>query len=114
MTRIVAIACAWHGCFASNSVANLFRGEQQKNIDWGLIQACQTTHVNPRQGLLLIYDIVCQYIIYLSDCIRHLLCLDLVIDAAIGLFHVHGHQDSCFFAMQHLSFQVPQWLQVKS
>src|SRR5277367_4615655 len=27
VTGIVAIACAQHGCFAPNSVANLFRGE---------------------------------------------------------------------------------------
>ena len=29
--------------------------------------------------------------------IRHLLPPDLVIDAAIGLFYVHDHQDTCFF-----------------
>ena len=93
MTGIIAIACAWHGCFSPNSVANLFRGEQQKNVDWRLIQACQTTNVDPRQGLLLIYDIVCQYIIDLSGHVRHLLPLDLVIDS---VFYVHGHQDTCF------------------
>jgi hypothetical protein len=97
VTGIVAIACARHGCFAPNSVANLVKGEQQKNVDWGLLQAIKTTKVDPRQGVLLIYDIVCQYIIHLRDRIGHLLPEDLDIDAAIGLFHVHGHKDICFF-----------------
>ena len=97
ITGIVSIACARHGCFAPNATANLFRGEQQKNVDWALLQACQTTHLDPRQGLLLIYDIACQYVIHLQDRIGHLLPRNLIIDAAIGLFHVHGHQDTCFF-----------------
>lgn len=97
VTGIVAIACARHGCFAPNSVANLYRGEQQKNVDWGLIKAIETTNVDPRQGVLLIYDIVCQYIVHLRDRVGHLLPADLEIDAAIGLFHVHGHKDTCFF-----------------
>lgn len=94
---IVAIACARHGCFAPNSVANLPAGEQQKNTDWGFLQAIKTTNIDPRQGLLFIYDIVCQYIIYLLLRIGHLLPAGLIIDAAIGLFHVHGHKDQCFF-----------------
>jgi hypothetical protein len=97
ITGIVSIACARHGCFAPNATANLFRGEQQKNVDWALLQDCKTTHLDPRQGLLLIYDIACQYVIHLQDRIGHLLPRHLIIDAAIGLFHVHGHQDTCFF-----------------
>ena len=97
ITGIVAIACAHHGCFAPNSVANLFRGEQQKNVDWALLKACQTTNVDSHQGLLLIYDIACQYSIHLRDHIGHLLPDGLEVDSAIGLFHVHGHKDVCFF-----------------
>lgn len=97
ITGIVAIACARHGCFAPNSVANLFRGEQQKNVDWAFVQACMITKVHPRQGVLLIYDIVCQYIIYLRERIGHLMPEGLDIDAAIGLFHIHGHKEQCFF-----------------
>lgn len=97
VTGIVAIACARHGCFAPNSVANLFRGEQQKNVDWALLKACQTTNVDSRQGMLLIYDIACQYSIHLRDRIGHLLPDGLEVDSAIGLFHVHGHKDLCFF-----------------
>jgi hypothetical protein len=94
---IVAIACARHGCFAPNSVSNLPLGEKQENVDWGLVQTIKTTNVDPRQGMMVIYDIVCQYIIYLKERIGHLLPADMIVDAAIGLFHVHGHQDSCFF-----------------
>lgn len=97
VTGIVAVACARHGCFAPNAVANLSRGEGQKHVDWCLIRACATTHVDSRQGLLFIYDIVCQYIVHLSKRIGHLLPPGLNIDAAIGLFHVHGHADTCFF-----------------
>ncbi|PPQ93026.1 hypothetical protein CVT25_006239 [Psilocybe cyanescens] len=72
-TEKVAFACTWHGCFAPNSLADLFKGKQQKNIDYALLQAIKTTHVEPEQGLFLICDI------------------------AIDLFHVHGHKDICFF-----------------
>ena len=97
VTGIVAVACTRHGCFAPNSVANLSRGEGQKHVDWALLRAISTTNVHPDQGILFIYDIVCQYIIFLRDRIGHLLHPDLIIDSAIGLFHVHGHQDTCFF-----------------
>lgn len=97
LTGVVAIACARHGCFAPNSVANLFHGEQQKNVDWAFLQALKTTHVDPRQGAMIIYDIACQYIVHLQDRIGHLLPEGLTIDSAIGLFHVHGHKDICFF-----------------
>lgn len=97
ITGIVAIACARHGCFAPNSVANLFRGEQQKNVDWAFLQACKVTKVHPNQGVLLIYDIVCQYIIHLQDRVGRLMPAGLDVDAAIGLFHIHGHKEVCFF-----------------
>lgn len=97
VTGIVAVACARHGCFAPNSVANLYRGEQQKNVDWALLKAIETTSVDSSQGLLFIYDIVCQYIVHLQDRVGHLLPDGLAIDAAIGSFHVHGHKDTCFY-----------------
>src|SRR5258707_982645 len=45
VTGIVAIACAWHGCFAPNLIVDLFREEQQKNVDWSLLEAIWTTGV---------------------------------------------------------------------
>ncbi|PPQ94148.1 hypothetical protein CVT25_008016 [Psilocybe cyanescens] len=83
-TGKVAFACAQHG-------------EQQKNIDYALLQAIKSTHVEPEQGLLLIYDIVCAWIVHVFDRIGHLLPAGLIIDKAIDLFHVHGHKDICFF-----------------
>lgn len=97
ITGIVAIACARHGCFAPNSIVNLSRGEQQKNVDWAFLEALRTTAVVDEQGAMLIYDIMCQYFVYLQDRIGHLLPSGLQIDRAIGLFHVHGHKDECFF-----------------
>ena len=49
------------------------------------------------QEVVLIYDIVCQYIIYILQRIGKFLPPDLVIDAAIGLFHIHAHKEQCFF-----------------
>jgi hypothetical protein len=97
VTGIVAIACARHGCYAPNSIVDLFKGEQQKNVDFALLQSIDTTGVDPDQGLMLIYDIVCQYIIHLLDRIGHKLPIGIQIDCAIGLFHVHAHKEQCFF-----------------
>ena len=96
-TGVVAIACARHGCYAPNALVDLFRGEQQKNVDFALLQALKTTKVDPQQGVMLIYDIVCQYIIHIMERIGAHLPAGLTIDRAIGLFHVHGHKDECFF-----------------
>ena len=97
VSGIVAIACARHGCFAPNSIVDLFRGEQQKNVDWSLLEAIRITNMHPDQGLLLIYDIACQYWIHLQSRIGHLLPTELEIDRAIGLFHVHAHKEECFY-----------------
>lgn len=76
---------------------DLFKSEQQKNVDFALLQSIDTTAVDPDQGLMIIYDIVCQYIIHLRERIGHKLPIGLEIDQAIGLFHVHGHKKECFF-----------------
>lgn len=97
VTGVVAIACARHGCYAPNSLVDLFLGEGQKNVDFSILRAIQLTNVAPEQGLLLIYDIACQYIVHFFDRIGVHLPEGLEVDAAIGLFHVHGHKDDCFF-----------------
>lgn len=97
VTGIIAVACARHGCFAPNSIADLFRGEQQKNVDWVLLQALKTTNIDAEQGAMLIYDIACQYFVHLKDRIGTLLPDGMTLDSAIGLFHVHGHKEECFF-----------------
>ncbi|KAF8801050.1 hypothetical protein BYT27DRAFT_7216408 [Phlegmacium glaucopus] len=57
VTGLISIACGWHGCYAPQALVDLFRGEQQKNIDFALLNALKSTHVQPEQGVLLIYDI---------------------------------------------------------
>jgi len=97
ITGIVAIACARHGCFAPNSISDLQCGEWQKNVDWAFLEAIRTTSVDRDQAVMLMYDIICQYFIYLRDRIGHLLPSGLDIDWAIGSFHVHAHKETCFF-----------------
>ena len=96
-TGIIGIACAHHGCFVSNALVDLFRGKQQKNLNFVLLKALKFISIDDDQGLLLIYDITCQYSIYLAERIGHLLLPGLAIDQAINLFHVHAHKDDCFF-----------------
>jgi Kyakuja-Dileera-Zisupton transposase len=93
----VSIACARHGCYAPQALVDLFKGEQQKNVDFAFLRALSSTSVAPEQGVLLIYDIACQYSVYLQDRIGNQLPAGLDIDVAIGLFHVHAHKDQCFF-----------------
>jgi hypothetical protein len=97
VTGVFSIACGRHGCYAPQALVDMFKGEQQKNGDFAFIMALIFTHVDPEQGVLLIYDIICQYIIYLLERIGKHLPPGLIIDAAIGLFHVHAHKDDCFF-----------------
>jgi hypothetical protein len=75
----------------------MFKGEQQKNGDFALLKGYKHTNVHYDQTILLIYDIICQYIVYLRQRIGQHLPPGLVIDAAIGLFHVHAHKEQCFF-----------------
>jgi hypothetical protein len=97
ITGVFSVACGRHGCFAPQSLVDLFKGEQQKNADFSFLMALKHTNVHPDQTVLLIYDIVCQYIVYLQERIGQHLPPGLVIDAAIGLFHVHAHKEQCFF-----------------
>ncbi|KAF8811081.1 hypothetical protein BYT27DRAFT_7221743 [Phlegmacium glaucopus] len=94
---VVGIACARHGCYAPNALVDLFKGEQQKNVDFAFLKALTSTRVEPEQGVLLIYDIACQYFVHLQDRIGNHLPFGLEVEAAIGLFHVHAHKDQCFF-----------------
>lgn len=96
-TGVAGIGCARHGCYCPNALVDLFKGEQQKNVDFAFLKALTSTRVEPEQGVLLIYDIACQYSIHLQDRIGTKLPPGLDVEAAIGLFHVHAHKDLCFF-----------------
>lgn len=97
VTGLVAIACARHGCYAPGSLVDLFLGEGQRNMDFSVLRGILLTNVDPDQGLLLIYDIICQYIVHFLERMGIHLPEGLQVDAAIGLFHVHAHKDDCFF-----------------
>lgn len=94
-------ACARHGCFAPSSGVDFQKGERQMNIDYSLSEALKTVNIGGIPNLLLIYDIMCQYGINIahrfSDATTLGIPADLTIIQAIGLFHVHGHQDSCLY-----------------
>lgn len=97
ITGIVALACARHGCFVPNTFADMYLGEQQKNIDFILLRLIDIIGLDPDQGLFFIYDIACQYMVNLQKRIGNQLPENLTIDQAIDLFHVHCHKDECFF-----------------
>jgi hypothetical protein len=94
---VFGVACGRHGCYAPQALVDLFKGEQQKNADFALLKGLKHTHVEYDQTVLFIYDIICQYIVYIRQRIGQHLPPGLVIDAAIGLFHVHAHKEQCFF-----------------
>ncbi|KAG6915052.1 hypothetical protein DXG01_013697 [Tephrocybe rancida] len=93
---IVALACAWRGCFILTCVADLPVGEQQKNVDYILRELFQNGNFGEVRRILFMYDIVCQYIVHLTKHLGPDILEHLTIDQAIGLMHVHGHKDDCF------------------
>ncbi|KAG6864254.1 hypothetical protein C0991_011049 [Blastosporella zonata] len=97
---IIAVACARHGCFAPNSLTDLPFGEGQIYADFAITRAMRTTQMDRIRALLLIYDIVCQYCVHFFErlTIAGVVLPDaLVVDWAIGLLHVHGHKEDCYF-----------------
>ncbi|KAG1848923.1 hypothetical protein DFJ58DRAFT_716992 [Suillus subalutaceus] len=83
-TGIGGCACARHGCFVPT-------------FDGGLSERQKTDGIS---RAITFYDINCQYNKYLKDQITSSMYLSIPIGMdiipGIGLWHVHGHQDSCF------------------
>ncbi|KAF8169238.1 hypothetical protein BJ912DRAFT_862222 [Pholiota molesta] len=90
-TGKASIACARHGCYAPNALVDLFKGEQQKNVDFAFWKALETTGVDPQQGVILMYDIACQYCVHLEKRL----------------------EDQCFFRSRHPSYPAPALSVVK-
>ena len=77
---------------------------RQKNIDWAVSEALR--YFLERRTLLaalILYDIVCQYNVYFKERIKRHETKALFLPPSacqilygIGLFHVHGHQATCF------------------
>ena len=70
------------------------------NMDYALNEALKYTTNGDTPGVILAYDINCQYSINLRRRLADGPYLDnrenLPILPAIGLFHVHGHQEKCY------------------
>ena len=66
-------------------------------MDFALLRVLQILGIDPEQGIMFMYDIVCQYIIHLQERIGYALPPGLQIERAIGMFHVHAHKEQCFF-----------------
>ncbi|KIK39195.1 hypothetical protein CY34DRAFT_25361 [Suillus luteus UH-Slu-Lm8-n1] len=98
-TGIGGCACAWYGCFVPHSMVDFQKGERQINMDYALSQALnyKTDRIS---HAITFNDINCQYNKYLKDRIASSMYLSIPIGMdiihGIGLWHVHGHQDSCF------------------
>lgn len=94
------MACLRHGCYAPGSVVDFQKGERQMNMDYAIAEGIKHTISHDVPGVILAYDIACQYSVNFRRRIREGPFLDipasLPVLPAIGLFHVHGHQQSCY------------------
>ena len=105
---IGTMACAWHGCFCPGSLVDFPKGEKQMSMDYSVSEGIKTTHMQEIEQMALIYDVVCEYGVHMiKRFLEHpglTLPTGLEIIKAIGLFHVHGHQDECLhrYAMTYI------------
>lgn len=119
VTGIGAAACARHGCYCPGAVVDFHKGERysmsrmiqqqwekadtftrQSNMDYALSEAMKNTNIGEISRLLLLYDINCQYSIYLQEQFRNSHFLEmptnLTLIHGIGLMHIGGHIPACF------------------
>ncbi|KAN0128275.1 hypothetical protein V8E53_013944 [Lactarius tabidus] len=90
ITGIRTTTCC-HGFFVPTSVVDFQKGES----------LCKALSYNMESIpiALVMYDIVCQYKVHLKERVQRSPELSipdsLELHTGIGLFHIHGHQDSC-------------------
>ncbi|KAH8980291.1 hypothetical protein EDB86DRAFT_2835413 [Lactarius hatsudake] len=90
VTGIGATACC-HGFFVPTSVVDFQKGES----------ICKALSYNMEDipAALVMYDIMCQYGVHFQQRVERSpelsLSDSLQLRTGIGLFHIHGHQDSC-------------------
>ncbi|KAG2112328.1 uncharacterized protein F5147DRAFT_650963 [Suillus discolor] len=98
-TGIGGCACAQHGCFVPHSMVDFQKGEWQMNMDYALCQALNYNTAGITRALTF-YDVDCQYNKNLRSRVAQSPYLEMPVDInitpGIGLWHVHGHQESCF------------------
>lgn len=94
-------ACARHGAFVPGSGVNFQKGKRQMNIDWSFCEAMRLSNSSKTPWTMHIYDVECQYwknFLVWVDTNKYLeVAPDLKLKHAIGLFHVHGHQENCLY-----------------
>lgn len=94
-------ACARHGFFAPGSGVDFKKGERQLNIDWSFCEAMRLTGTDQAPWTMHIYDVECQYWKNFRVRVATNKYLDLdpatPLKHAVGLFHVHGHQENCLY-----------------
>ncbi|KAH9047032.1 hypothetical protein EDB83DRAFT_2523290 [Lactarius deliciosus] len=97
VTGIGATACC-HGFFVPTSVVDFQKGERQINMDYSLCKAL-SYNMEDIPVALVMYDIMCQYGVHFQERVERSpelsLSSSLQLRTSIGLFHIHGHQDSC-------------------
>ncbi|KAI9443894.1 hypothetical protein H4582DRAFT_2071441 [Lactarius indigo] len=97
VTGIGATTCC-HGFFVPTSVVDFQKGERQINMDYSLCKAL-SYNMGDIPVALVMYDIMCQYGVHFKERVENSpelsLSSSLQLRTGIGLFHIHGHQDSC-------------------
>ncbi|KAH8994378.1 hypothetical protein EDB86DRAFT_2805115 [Lactarius hatsudake] len=97
VTGIGATACC-HGFFVPTSVVDFQKGERQINMDYSICKAL-SYNMEDIPVALVMYDIMCQYRVHFQERVKNSPKLSLPsllqLRMGIGLFHIHGHQDSC-------------------
>ncbi|KAH9020291.1 hypothetical protein EDB85DRAFT_2153145 [Lactarius pseudohatsudake] len=97
ITGIGATACC-HRFFVPTSVVDFQKGERQINMDYSLCKAL-SYNMKDIPVTLVMYDIMCQYGVHFQERVQRSpelsLSSSLQLHTGIGLFHIHGHQDSC-------------------
>ena len=72
--------------------------KRQKNMDYLIFKALKF-NMDGIEAALICYDIMCQWSVHMKDRVassRYLNIPDgLELRLGIGLFHIHGHQDTC-------------------
>ncbi|KAH9012959.1 hypothetical protein EDB83DRAFT_2233526, partial [Lactarius deliciosus] len=97
VTGIGVTACC-HGFFVPTSVVDFQKGERQINMDYSICKAL-SYNMEDIPVALVMYDIMCQYGVHFQERVERSpelsLSSTLQLRTGIGLFHIHGHQDSC-------------------
>ncbi|KAH9015214.1 hypothetical protein EDB84DRAFT_1567796 [Lactarius hengduanensis] len=96
-TGIGATACV-HGNFVPDCVVDFQKGEAQKNMDYSIFKALNF-NMEGIEAALICYDVMCQWSVHAMERVNRSSYLklpdNLELRLAIGLFHIHGHQDTC-------------------